>query len=89
MYSQTGDVAHNIEELHSRASEDLIFAVKNSSFVKYFELPDTQAGNVFDENDVMQFTTEQQEIRDELDTWIFDFQSKFSVDETCLIDATG
>jgi len=89
MQSKTMDVAHDIEILHSRASEDLIFAVKNPRFVEYFELPDTQAGNVFDENNIMQFTTEQQEIKDELDRWIFDFQSKFSVDETCLIDAAG
>jgi len=89
MRSQLTEVAHNIEMLNDRASEDMIFAVQNSLFEKYFELPDTQAGNVYDENDVMQFTTEQQEIKDELDKWIFNFQSKFSVDETCLIDYTG
>jgi len=80
---------NEIQTLHSRASEDLVFAVQNPAFVDYFELPDTQAGNVYDENDVMQFTPEQQVIKDKLDTWIYNFQSKFSVDETCLIDDTG
>jgi signal transduction histidine kinase len=78
-----------IQTLHSRASEDLVFAVKNPQFVDYFELPDTELGNVYDENDVKQFTLEQRKIKENLDNWIFDFQSKFSVDETCLIDATG
>jgi len=78
-----------IQTLHSRASEDLVFAVQNPAFVEYFELSDTQAGNVYDENDVMQFTPEQRVIKSELDIWIYNFQSKFSVDETCLIDNTG
>ncbi len=80
---------NEIQTLHSRASEDLVFAVQNPAFVDYFELSDTQAGNVYDENDIKQFTPEQQVIKDKLDTWIYNFQSKFSVDETCLIDDTG
>ncbi|MDF2423432.1 MAG: sensor histidine kinase [Nitrosopumilus sp.] len=78
-----------IQTLHSRASEDLVFAVKNPLFIQYFELPDTELGNVYDENDVKQFTPEQRKIKENLDNWIFDFQSKFSVDETCLIDSAG
>jgi len=49
---------NEIQTLHSRASEDLVFAVQNPAFVDYFELSDTQAGNVYDENDIMQFTPE-------------------------------
>jgi len=78
-----------IQTLHARASEDLVFAVQNPRFAEYFELEDTKAGNVYDENDVKQFTPAQQKIKNELDEWIFNFQSKFTVDETCLIDATG
>jgi len=74
--------------LHSRASEDLVFTLKNPLFVEYFELPETKAGNVF-ENDVMQFTDNQREIKKELEQWIYHFQNKFQVDETCLIDVTG
>jgi len=81
--------ATEIQTLHSRASEDLVFAVKNPQFVNYFELSDTEAGNVFDENGVKQFTPAQREIKSDLDNWIFEFQSKFSVDETCLIDSVG
>jgi len=78
-----------IQNLHDRASEDLVFAVQNPAFVEYFELSETKAGNVYDENDVKQFTPAQQKIKNELDQWIFNFQSKFTVDETCLIDDTG
>jgi signal transduction histidine kinase len=78
-----------IQTLHDRASEDLVFAVQNPRFVEYFELPETKAGNVYDENGVIQFTPTQQKILNELDDWIFNFQNKFTVDETCLIDTAG
>jgi signal transduction histidine kinase len=77
-----------IDNLNSRASEDLLFAVKNPIFVKYFELPDTKAGNIY-KNGVIQFTPQQRILKNELDQWIYDFQNKFSIDETCLIDKTG
>lgn len=80
--------ANLIDNLNSRASEDLLFAVKNPVFVKYFELPDTMAGNIY-KNGVLQFTAQQRIVKNELDQWIYDFQNKFSVDETCLVDRTG
>jgi len=80
--------ANLIDNLNSRASEDLLFAVKNPVFVKYFELPDTRAGNIYKDG-VLQFTAQQRILKNELDQWIYDFQNKFSVDETCLVDRTG
>jgi len=82
------DIANSMNNLNARASEDLLFAVKNPVFVKYFELPDTKAGNIY-KNDVLQFTPQQRTLKNELDQWIYNFQNKFSVDETCLIDRTG
>ena len=58
-----------LDNLHARASEDLVFALKNPKFVEYFELPETRAGNIF-ENDVLQFTDNQREIKEELEQWI-------------------
>lgn len=78
-----------ISNLHIKASEDIVFTVKNTKFEEYFELPDTKDGNIFDENGVLQFSTTQRDIKTELDTWIFHFQEKFRVDEACLIDVTG
>jgi signal transduction histidine kinase len=80
--------ANFIDNLNARASGDLLFAVKNPVFVKYFELPDTKAGNIY-KNDVLQFTPQQRILKNELDQWIYNFQNKFSIDETCLIDKTG
>ena len=77
-----------IETLHARASEDIVFALKNLLFVEYFELPETKAGNVY-KNGVLQFTESQRKIKMELEEWIWNFQNKFDVDETCLIDTTG
>jgi len=68
-----------IQNLHDRASEDLVFAVQNPAFVEYFELSETKAGNVYDENDVKQFTPAQQKIKNELDQWIINFQSTIHV----------
>ena len=82
------DKAHSIENLNARASEHLLFAVKNPVFVKYFELPETKAGNIY-KNDVLQFTPQQRTLKNEIDQWIYNFQNMFSVDETCLIDRTG
>ncbi len=80
---------NQIRSLHERASEDLIFAMKNPLFVEYFELPESKAGNVYDENGVMQFTEKQNQIKSELEQWIYHFQNKFDVDETCIIDMSG
>ena len=77
-----------MENLHNRASEDLVFALKNPLFVEYFELPETKAGNVY-ENGVLQFTDKQREIKTKLEQHVFHFQNKFQVDETCIIDLSG
>jgi len=88
MENTVSEKAIAIETLHARASEDLVFALKNPKFVEYFELPETKAGNHY-EDGVLQFTPRQQEIKSELERWIYNFQNKFQVDETCIIDATG
>jgi len=89
MKTQNEEIMNNIETLHSRASEDLIFTLKNPKFVEYFELSESKAGNVYDENGVLQFTEKQRELKRELERWTFHFQNKFDVDETCLIDFSG
>ncbi|MBI5697699.1 MAG: hypothetical protein HZC29_04250, partial [Thaumarchaeota archaeon] len=88
MKNDVDEKASAIETLHSRASEDLVFALKNPLFVEYFELPETKAGNIYQDG-VLQFTPRQQELKSKLESWIYNFQNKFQVDETCLIDATG
>lgn len=89
MKTQNEEIMHDIETLHVRASEDLVFALKNPKFVEYFELPESKAGNVYDENGVLQFTEKQSELKAELERWVYHFQNKFDVDETCLIDNSG
>ncbi len=66
--------ANLVESLHSRASEDILFAVKNPSFVEYFELPETRQGDNYDTNGIMQFTDSQKVAKAELEQWIYDFQ---------------
>ncbi len=79
---------NQIKTLHERASEDLIFTLKNPLCVEYFELPETRAGKVI-EDGVMQFTDNQKEIKTKLEQLVFHFQNKFDVDETCIIDMSG
>jgi signal transduction histidine kinase len=81
--------ANLVESLHSRASEDILFAVKNPVFTNYFDLPETREGNNFDENGVVQFTPQQRALKTEMEQWIYAFQSKFDVDETCVIHTPG
>lgn len=89
MKTENKRVMADIETLHARASEDLVFALKNPKFVEYFELPESKSGNVYDENGVLQFSEKQRVIKQELEQWIYHFQNKFDVDETCLIDTSG
>jgi len=80
--------SQEIELLHVRASEELILILKNPLFVEYFEIPETKAGNVY-EDGVLQFTDKQNEIKSDLEQLIYLFQNKFDVDETCIIDRSG
>jgi len=80
--------SQEIESLHATASSELILALQDPLFVEYFELPETKAGNVY-EDEVLQFTDKQNEIKSDLEQMIYLFQNKFDVDETCIIDRSG
>ena len=88
MYNVINERENKIQTLHQRASEDLVFALQNPLFIEYFELPETKNGDIYKDG-VLQFTDKQREIKNKLDRWIYDFQNKFQVDETCLIDTSG
>jgi len=78
-----------IKALHDKASSDLIFALQYPPFKEYFSLSETRTGNIYNKEGVLQFTPAQREIKIELDEWIDFFQSRFPVEETCLIDTVG
>jgi len=88
MQEDLSETSVQIKALHDKASSDLIFALQYPPFKEYFSLPETRAGNIYSE-DVLQFTPAQRELKIELDEWIDFFQSRFPVEETCLIDTTG
>ncbi len=88
MKSVISQKSQEIESLHTNASEEIILILKDPLFVEYFELPETKAGNVY-EDGVLQFTDKQNKIKNELEQVIYLFQNKFDVDETCIIDITG
>lgn len=78
-----------IANFHYHASEELLKDVlQNPLFIKYFELPETKAGNVY-EDGVLQFTEKQLEIKNKLEQTIYTIQSNFEIDEACLIDTSG
>jgi signal transduction histidine kinase len=89
MTDQVQTKANLINDLHYRAAQDLLFSVKNPVFVRYFDLRDTIAGDVYDKSGVLQFTPQQRLVKNELDQWIYNFQKRFNVDETCLINTNG
>ena len=57
-----------ISTLHDRASEDIVFAVQNNSFSEYFELEETKKGNVYDDSNVLQYTSAQSSIKTDADS---------------------
>lgn len=79
---------YQIDTLHARATEDLVYTLKNPLFEEYFDLPETKSGNVYKDG-TLQFTPRQNEVKAKLEQAIYNFQEKFQVDETCLIDTTG
>lgn len=88
MHTLVDKTSLEIDALHDKAIEDIRFASQNELFVEYFDLPETRTGNTFQEG-VLQFTDRQNEIKSQLEAWMFNFQNKFDVDETCIIDTTG
>ena len=88
MRSKVNEIDRGLEFLHEKASQDIVFALKNPLFVEYFQLPETRAGNKYVHR-IVQFSDRQQQIRSQLEQWLFHFQARFNVDEACLIDRTG
>jgi len=78
-----------IDLLHNKAKSDVVLAVHNPAFQDYFNLPETKAGNKYDENGVLTFTQKQTELKNNLDDWTLFIQSRFTILETCIIDETG
>jgi len=80
---------NEIQTIHNRASENLVFAVQNTIFIDYFELMDTRAGNIYDDDGVKLVTLPQRVLFDKLEKWMYNFQSRFLADEISIIDKTG
>ncbi|MBF0240762.1 MAG: cache domain-containing protein [SAR324 cluster bacterium] len=81
-----------LKVFHDKAKSDLVLTVQYPVFKEYFDLPETRAGNRYEEQDgnqVIQFTEAQRALKNKLDAWIMYIQSRFPVVETCLIDRTG
>jgi len=89
MQEDLSETSIQIKALHDKASSDLIFALRYPPFKEYFSLPETRAGNIYNSEGVLQFTPAQRELKTKLDEWIDFFQSRFPVEETCLIDTIG
>ncbi len=89
MENELGQVSKQIESFHEKASSELLFALNYPVFKEYFSLKETQAGNRYDADGVVQFTPAQRSLKAKIDDWTLFVQSKFPVAETCLIDMTG
>ncbi len=88
MFNELSAREDKIAAMHSNAREYILFAVANPIFKEYFSLPESRE-NLYDDNHILQFTNRQIELKNEMEKWIYNFQSYFRVDETCLIDTTG
>ena len=88
MQQELDHVVDAIEEQHTRASEDLKYALTHSAVQGYFELAETRKGNVYKDG-VLQFTNAQRFYKNHVDSWINAVMKPFKVGEACLIDASG
>jgi HAMP domain-containing protein len=89
MDSDLENILDKIRALHEKASSDLVLALQYPVFEEYFSLPETRAGNKYNDNGIIQFTPKQKELKGKIEQWSYFIQSRFPVEETCLIDRTG
>ncbi|MBF0611914.1 MAG: HAMP domain-containing protein [Magnetococcales bacterium] len=74
---------------HDKAKSDMLMAVEYPAFREYFALPDSRAGNQYNEAKVLQFTEAQRKVRGLLDNWVLALEKRYPIVETCVIDKTG
>ncbi|MBF0285194.1 MAG: CZB domain-containing protein [Magnetococcales bacterium] len=89
MHNELTQKVHETQTFHDKAKSDLLLAMEFPVFRDYFLHADTKVGNKYDEKKVLQFSTAQREMKDQLDQWVLALQRRFPVVETCLIDNTG
>lgn len=96
MINALEDTSNRAMMLQSKSQDMLRMSLQFPGFEEYFSLPDTQAGNHYEEvkegeeiKKVIQFTPAQRAKKDLLDQWVQRLQHMFPIVETCLIDHTG
>ncbi|MBI5491915.1 MAG: methyl-accepting chemotaxis protein [Deltaproteobacteria bacterium] len=89
MENELGQVSGQISAFHEKAGSELVFALNYPVFKEYFSLRETRSGNRYNSKKTIQFSAEQQRLKRKIDDWTLFVQSKFPVEETCVIDRTG
>ncbi len=89
MENELGQVSGQISAFHEKAGSELVFALNYPVFKEYFSLRETRSGNRYNSKKTIQFSPEQQRLKHKIDDWTLFVQSKFPVEETCVIDRTG
>lgn len=89
MENELGQVSGQISAFHEKAGSELVFALNYPVFKEYFSLRETRSGNRYNSKKTIQFSAEQQRLKHKIDDWTLFVQSKFPVEETCVIDRTG
>ncbi|MEM2855664.1 MAG: sensor histidine kinase [Candidatus Nitrosocaldaceae archaeon] len=74
-----------INNMHNRAKEYILFALNNPVIKEYFTLSESSI-NMYNN---IKFTGKQLELKEDIDKWLLHFQTYFNIDEICLIDVTG
>ncbi|MBF0627965.1 MAG: EAL domain-containing protein [Magnetococcales bacterium] len=83
------EVSREIGMVLERTRGDLLIAMEHPAFTAYFELPESRAGNRFDDHGILTPSPAQQTLKKTLDGWILSLQKRLPMVETCLIDHTG
>ncbi len=89
MENEIEQVSNQISAFHEKAGSELVFALHYPVFKEYFALRETRSGNRYNSKKVIQFSPEQKRLKSKIDDWTLFVQSKFPVEETCVIDRTG
>lgn len=89
MRTQLNQVAQTIAEYYEESRRDMLMAMENTIFTEYFSLPETRAGNRYDQQGKLLLTQRQNELREHIELWVSAVQKRYPIVESCLVDQSG
>ncbi|MBF0340092.1 MAG: methyl-accepting chemotaxis protein [Magnetococcales bacterium] len=86
------ETSYHAMVLHEKAKDMLLMSMQYPGFEEYFTLPESRESNRYEEKEgkkIIQFSSNQRDLKNKIDTWIQKLQHMYPIVETCVIDTSG